>query len=87
MAQLDLDPTGYAPLRQTLNFSDNETPTGVINGVNNTFTLENVPNPLESLLLFSDKVIQFSITNFTIVNNMIVLTVPPATSLRAWYRY
>ena len=34
-----------------LNFSDNETPTGLINGSNVTFTLANTPNPPGSLTI------------------------------------
>jgi len=87
LMQQDLDASGYTPLRQSFNFSDGETPAGLINGINDTFVLENVPNPAESLLLFSDKVIQLTPVDFSLVDNMIVLTTPPATSLRAWYRY
>lgn len=37
-------------------FVDNETPVGVVNGSNTTFTLANAPNPTDSLKLYSSGV-------------------------------
>ena len=54
-------------------FSDLGTPTGTINGVNDTFTLSVTPNPAASLLLFKNGVLQtgggvdYTLTGATVV--------------------
>ena len=39
-------------------FADNETPTGTINGTNDTFTLVQAPSPAASLKLYKNGMIQ-----------------------------
>lgn len=72
-------------------FADDETPTGTIDGSNDTFTLAHEPSPAESLLLFRNGVEQVAGTNFTLTGSTIVFAsgATPRTGnlLRAWYRY
>ena len=71
------------------NFSDAEVPSGTINGVNVTFTLLRAPNPLQSLELFLNGVLQTQGIDYTLSTNTITFTVAPASggALIAWYRY
>ena len=54
-------------------FADNETPTGTINGTNDTFTLANTPSPAESLELYHNGLlmlaggVDYTLTTATIV--------------------
>lgn len=79
-------------------FTDNETPSGVINGTdgtdgNPTFTLAYTPTA-GSLILAKNGVIQILDVDFTISTNTITFTggttysIPiSGNTLRAWYRY
>lgn len=74
-------------------FVDSETPGGVMNGVNTTFTLANAPSPSSSLMLqFNGQTViqgvDFTLSGSTIT--WISSVIPDAGSghrLRAWYRY
>ncbi len=69
---------------------DNEIPVGTIDGVNDTFTLENNPNPGDSLELYKDGQLRYQGIAYTLSGNTIVFTpdyVPSVGSLlRAFYR-
>ncbi len=73
----------------SINFSDSETPSGTINGVNTSFTLANTPDPALSLILSRNRSIQIQGVDYTLSGNTITTTTAPAggTILRAWYRY
>jgi hypothetical protein len=70
-------------------FSDNETPTGTLDGSNTIFTLDNTPNPSGSLLQFKNSSLMLQGIDYTLSQNTVTFTVPPATgsNLRAWYRW
>ena len=65
---------------------NDETPSGVVNGANVTFTLTNTPLA-GSLLLFVDGVRQTAIVDYTITGAAITMTVAPVTgsTVRATY--
>ena len=69
-------------------FVDNETPVGVIDGVNDTFTLVSSPNPKGSLILSVDGQIKHQDYAYTLTNNIITMFDIPSigSNLRAWYR-
>ena len=75
------------------NFADDITPTGTIDGVNDTFSLPTVPDPAASLQLFKNGILQESTSKFVLTVDTIVFTalnIPQSTGtpdiLRAWYR-
>lgn len=55
-------------------FVDNEVPVGPIDGINNTFTLANVPNPPDSLQLFNSGGMKLRANgvDFTLQSNSII---------------
>jgi GDSL-like Lipase/Acylhydrolase family len=71
-------------------FVDAETPSGLINGVNATFTLVNAPQPVSSLVLYRNGVHQMLGSDFTLTANTIQFlsaSVPQVgDSLTASYR-
>lgn len=72
------------------NFSDAETPTGVVDGANATYTLAHTPSPAASLMLELNGVMQAAAgVDYTLTTNSIVYgAAPGAGSIhRAWYRY
>lgn len=71
------------------NFSDDETPSGTINGTNTSFTLANPPSPAASLLLFINGVLQIQGTDYTLSGSTITMSNAPTTGsvLNAYYRY
>ncbi len=73
----------------SINFSDNEAPSGTINGSNAAFTLAHTPSPTASLQLFMNGVLQIVGTDYTLATATITMTAAPTTgaNLRAWYRY
>jgi hypothetical protein len=79
---------GAGPLSGT-RFSDAETPAGTIDGNNKSFTLQYVPNPTASLLLFMNKTLQIQGTDYTLSGNSLTMgTAPPGgATFLAWYRY
>lgn len=70
-------------------FSDNETPTGTVDGSNTVFTLDSSPNPSGSLLQFKGSSLMLQGIDYTLSQNTITFIVPPATgsNLRSWYRW
>lgn len=75
------------------NFADAEVPTGVINGINSTFTLAHTPNPSASLALYVNGVLQDQNVSgdYTLAANTISFTAGsiPQTGdfLEAFYRF
>ena len=70
--------------------ADNETPTGLINGSNKIFTLENTPNPAASLKLFLNGMYMSPESeDYTLVDDTITFINSPYTGgiLRAFYKY
>lgn len=72
-----------------LRFSDSETPSGTINGVNQSFTLAFTPSPALSLLLFMNKTLQIQGTDYTLSGATISMVVAPpgGATFLGWYRY
>jgi uncharacterized coiled-coil protein SlyX len=56
------------------NFTDNETPGGVVNGTNLTFTLASAPNPVNSLRLYRNGVLLASGAEYTVSGSSITFT-------------
>lgn len=74
------------------NFADDETPAGLMNGVNQIFTLANAPNPSTCLQLYYNGVLLLQGTDYTLSGKTITLTSAHPNSannewLKAWYRY
>ena len=71
-------------------FTDAETPAGLINGTNVTFTLADAPNPGASLELYRNGLLQRSGTDYTVSGNVITFataaTPQPGDLLQAYYR-
>lgn len=69
-------------------FQENETPSGTIDGTNDTFTLSYTPFSANSLQLFLNGVYQNKDVDYTLTGDEIVFTSPPSMSsvLRAFYR-
>lgn len=75
---------------QSLNFSDNETPTGSCNGSNQTFTLAHTPNPSTSLNFFLNGQLLISGgSDYTLATATVTTVGTCATGdvVRASYRY
>lgn len=75
-----------------VNFADDETPGGTINGSNLTFTLANAPNPSASLQLYQNGVLLEQNTDYRLSGSTITFVsaaVAPDTgdSLTAFYRH
>lgn len=60
-------PCGYG----SAGFVDNETPSGTINGVNDTFTLSGTPDPVASLLLYRNGLLQKQGVDYSLTGNAI----------------
>jgi hypothetical protein len=75
----------------SVNFADNETPGGAINGVNLTFTLASAPNPAASLRLFRNGLLMAPGGDYTVSGSAITFATgsTPRTgdSLAAYYRH
>ena len=71
-------------------FTDAETPAGLINGSNVTFTLADAPNPSTSLALYRNGLLQLPGTDYTLSGNVITFATAatPQTGdlLQAYYR-
>lgn len=79
-------PTGGS----AINFADNETPSGLINSVNTTYTLAHTPSPAASLELFLAGQLQAQGggLDYTLAAATITFTSAPTLGpLLAWYRY
>ena len=59
------------------NIAYGETPAGVIDGVNDTFTLIAIPNPSNSLILALNGQVLARTVDYTITGNTITLNTPP----------
>lgn len=73
-------------------FADNQTPAGVIDGANDTFTLAQAPNPAASLQLFRNGVLQGPVAyDYTLAGLTITFeaaSIPQVgDKLIAFYRY
>jgi len=76
----------------TNGFADNETPSGTIDGVNDTFTLANAPSPAASLILVLNGQVLTQGVEYTLSSLTITFTTPPDAAysglpFKAWYRY
>jgi hypothetical protein len=71
------------------NFADAETPTGLVNSTNQSYTLAHTPNPAASLRLFLNGQRLVSTGDFTLVTATITTVGTPQTGdvLVADYRY
>lgn len=71
------------------NFSDNETPSGAINGINRAFTWANTPSPVGSLQLYRNGVLQLQGTDYTQATNTSTFTSAPPSGddLVGFYRF
>ena len=83
---------GGSPPTGVPNFADGETPSGLKNGTNQTYTLAHSPNPAESLVLVWNGVVQLEGTDYTLSGSTIVFaSAKPNSSLNewilCWYRY
>ena len=73
-----------------VNFADEETPTGTVNGTNTEFTLANTPSPASSLqFVVNGQVLTSGGEDFTLATATVTtVTAPPTGSVvRVWYRY
>lgn len=72
-----------------VNYASAETPSGLINGANTTYTLAHTPNPALSLRLFLNGLLQVATVDYTLATATITMTSAPLTgaSLIAFYRY
>ena len=87
-----VNPTTHRMLvTSDVNFADEETPTGTIDGSNTSFTLANTVDPVGSLILVLNGAVQKSGSgnDFTLSGTTITYEVAPPTNsvLIAWYRY
>ena len=76
----------------SLNFSDNETPSGSIDGANTTFILSNSPSPASSVILTLGRQVQIQGTDYTLSGSTITYTTAPPSGLsgephKIWYRF
>ena len=83
-----IDATGIVAYTQ---FVDNETPSGTIDGVNDTFTLTYLPSPAISLQLFKNGQLLYKDVAYTLTSQNIVMAadyIPQVGDLlRASYRF
>ena len=80
----------WAAAAGALNFADEETPTGLVNGSNAEFILANTPSPASSLQFFvNGQLLTSGGEDFTLVTDTVTtVTAPPTGSvIRVWYRY
>ncbi len=78
------------PLPSSFSFSDEEIPTGTINGSNVTFTLAHTPSPGASLQLFLAGLMQWQNASgdYTLSGSTITFLAAPTTGpLLAFYRF
>jgi len=76
----------------TTNYADNETPSGLLDGTNQTFTVAHPPSPAASLKLYLNGDLQLDGVDYTLAGSTIALLIAtPNTAqgdwLRASYRY
>ncbi len=79
-----------ASLTSLLGFVDLETPTGVVDGANASFTLSAAPNPETSLMVYRNGMLLSAGTDYTVSTNLLVFqpaVIPqPGDVLQASYR-
>jgi hypothetical protein len=70
-------------------FSDAETPSGTVDGVNKVFTLLHAPNQAASLEMYKNGLLQSAGVDYALTGSTITfVTAPPISStLICWYRY
>jgi hypothetical protein len=73
-----------------LNFVDNESPTGIVDGSNTTFALSAIPNPTSSLAVYRNGMLQksgqdYNLTGYTL-QFLAAATPQPGDTLLATYR-
>lgn len=75
----------------SINFADEEVPSGLLNGSNVTYTLAHTPSPAASLILTLNGVIQHQgvSKDYTLSTATITMAAAPASTdvLLAWYRF
>jgi hypothetical protein len=75
----------------TTAFTDGETPTGLVNGSNQTFTLALTPNPTSSLQVFRNGILQRTSVDFSINGPILTfntLSIPQSgDNVQTWYRH
>jgi hypothetical protein len=76
---------------QTINFTENETPAGVVNSSNALFTLESAPSPASSLQLYRNGVLQKSGMDYVLSGKTVTFSswaIPePGDVLQVSYRH
>jgi hypothetical protein len=81
---------GAAGSGNDVNFADNITPTGAIDGSNATYTLPSSPNPTSSLLLMKNGQVLFQGVGYTLTGSTIVYDTAYVLQTgdlhRVWYR-
>ena len=80
----ELTPTELATIQQIDGggyFVYNETPSGTINGVNDTFTLAHAPNPSSSLTLTLNGQVLIQGSDYTLSGSTITMTTIPLTGM------
>jgi hypothetical protein len=70
-------------------YSEGTTPSGLVNGVNNVYTLEHDPIPSASVQLFVDGQFQHQDTDYTINHEVISTITPPGSGvpITAFFKY
>jgi len=71
-------------------FVDGDSPAGIVDGANTTFTLSAVPNPASSLAVYRNGILQKAVQDFTATGNVVSFVVAdapqPGDTLLASYR-
>jgi hypothetical protein len=84
-------PTVTLPASVAINFADQETPGGAVDGTNVAFTLAHPPNPAAGLLFARNGMLQKAGSDYTLAGNVMTFingVVPTVgDTLLAWYRY
>jgi hypothetical protein len=84
-------PTVTLPASVAINFADQETPGGVVDGTNITFTLAHPPAPAAGLVFCRNGMVQKAGSDYTLTGSTITFinSVVPTVgdTLLAWYRY
>jgi hypothetical protein len=74
----------------TIQFSENDTPAGIVDAANTTFTVQDVPVPASSLQIFRNGVLQKVGVDYTLngktITFMLVSVPVPGDVLQASYR-
>lgn len=71
---------GLSKIALEMKFIDNETPSGLINGINKVFTIKNIPNPPESLKVYIGGVRMRLTEDYTLSKRTITFLVAPMTN-------